>query len=108
MKIHIAVLGLLHLGYRYSEVNSCNIEILLSKRPNDHKCYLIMKFEVHCLKLCVLYSCREDNEILGSYMLIHGVRREDFGQYTCQISNTWFQSVDTSVWLREIGKENSF
>lgn len=45
---------------------------------------------------------REDNEILGSYMLIHGVRREDFGQYTCQISNTWFQSVDTSVWLREI------
>jgi len=41
-------------------------------------------------------------------MLIHGVRREDFGQYTCQISNTWFQSVDTLVWLREIGKENSF
>jgi len=41
-------------------------------------------------------------------MLIHGVRREDFGQYTCQISNTWFQSVDTSVWLREIGKGNSF
>lgn len=60
------------------------------------------------LKLCVLYSCREDNEILGSYMLIHGVRREDFGQYKCQISNTWFQSVVTSVWLREIGKENSF
>jgi hypothetical protein len=57
------------------------------------------------LKLCLLYPCREDNEILGSYMLIHGVRREDFGQYTCQISNTWFQSVDTSVWLREIGKE---
>jgi hypothetical protein len=67
-----------------------------------------MQFGVDFLKLCVLYSCREDNEILGSYMLIHGVRREDFGQYTCQISNTWFQSVDTTVWLREIGKENSF
>lgn len=45
---------------------------------------------------------REDREILGSHLLIHGVRKEDFGQYTCQISNTWFQSVDTSVWLREI------
>lgn len=52
---------------------------------------------------CIHYY-REDSEVLGSHLLIHGVRREDFGQYTCQISNTWFQSVDTSVWLREIGK----
>jgi hypothetical protein len=81
---------------------------LKTPKVNDQKCYLIMKFKVYFLKLCVLYSFRDDNEILGSYMLIHGVRREDFGQYKCQISNTWFQSVVTSVWLREIGKENTF
>lgn len=44
---------------------------------------------------------REDNEILGSHLLIHGVKQEDFGQYSCHISNTWFQSVETTIWLRE-------
>ncbi|KAJ4428825.1 hypothetical protein ANN_25818 [Periplaneta americana] len=43
----------------------------------------------------------EDNEILGSHLLIHGVKQEDFGQYSCHISNTWFQSVETTIWLRE-------
>ncbi|KAJ9597522.1 hypothetical protein L9F63_011619, partial [Diploptera punctata] len=44
----------------------------------------------------------ENDQILGSYLSIHSVRREDFGQYSCLISNTWFQSVDTTIWLREI------
>jgi hypothetical protein len=65
----------------------------------------IILLKLEPLKSCFLHCYREDSEILGSHLLIHGVRKEDFGQYTCQISNTWFQSVDTSVWLREIGKE---
>lgn len=65
----------------------------------------IIQLELKPLKSCFLHCYREDSEILGSHLLIHGVRKEDFGQYTCQISNTWFQSVDMSVWLRETGKE---
>jgi hypothetical protein len=65
----------------------------------------IIQFKLESIKSCFLHCYREDSEILGSHLLIHGVRKEDFGQYICQISNTWFQSVDTSVWLRETGKE---
>jgi hypothetical protein len=40
-------------AYRYSEVNSHNIKILLSRgtKTNDHKCYLVMKFKI--FEMCV-------------------------------------------------------
>ncbi|KDR17153.1 Interleukin-1 receptor-like 1 [Zootermopsis nevadensis] len=83
-----AFVGRIDLPDAYNEVHWKRMEHNGSVKPPE-------RFQV-------TNKSREDNEILGSHLLIRGVRREDFGQYTCQISNTWFQSVDTSVWLREI------
>ncbi|CAG2061909.1 unnamed protein product [Timema podura] len=42
---------------------------------------------------------REDDLVVGSYLLIHGVQEEDYGEYQCSISNTWFQVLEVQVRL---------
>nr|CAD7607144.1 unnamed protein product [Timema genevievae] len=45
------------------------------------------------------FKYREDDLVVGSYLLIHGVQEEDYGEYQCSISNTWFQVLEVQVRL---------
>lgn len=44
---------------------------------------------------------REEKQVLGSYLLVANVQKEDFGEYTCKISNTGDQVLELSAWLKE-------
>lgn len=39
---------------------------------------------VVCVCVCV---CREDDQIVGSYLVIEDIAIEDYGEYWCQVSN---------------------
>ncbi|XP_063224233.1 interleukin-1 receptor accessory protein-like [Bacillus rossius redtenbacheri] len=43
---------------------------------------------------------REDDQVVGSYLIIEEVTKDDLGQYECRIS-TWFDAVEMPVWLLE-------
>ena len=44
---------------------------------------------------------RENNQVLGAYLTIRGVRREDLGPYECRVSNAGDQAILLKLWLRE-------
>lgn len=44
---------------------------------------------------------RENNQVLGAYLTIKGVRKEDLGPYECRVSNAGDQAILLKLWLRE-------
>lgn len=53
---------------------------------------------------CFIFCCRENNQVLGAYLTIKGVRKEDLGPYECRVSNAGDQAILLKLWLREAGK----
>ncbi|KAK3928100.1 Interleukin-1 receptor accessory protein-like 1-B [Frankliniella fusca] len=44
---------------------------------------------------------RENNQVLGAYLTIRGVRKEDLGPYECRVANAGDQAILLKLWLRE-------
>ncbi|KAE8742583.1 hypothetical protein FOCC_FOCC011877 [Frankliniella occidentalis] len=44
---------------------------------------------------------RENNQVLGAYLTIRGVKKEDLGPYECRVVNAGDQAILIKLWLRE-------